>query len=109
MNRRDLDRRATPLLSRTARTGENEGVLYFDVDGWKDVNDHFGHHTGDAALRAVADHRGAVGRAEVVVSHVGGDEFVVLLPSSHRVEDAPTIAAKILDRLATPCASTTRT
>lgn len=102
VNRRDFYRRATSLQSRTTRTGENVGFLYIDIDGFKEVNDRFGHHTGDAALRAVAAHLSALGRAEDVVSRVGGDEFVVLLPSLHGIEDAQMVAAKILERLATP-------
>ncbi|OYV31129.1 MAG: hypothetical protein B7Z83_11645, partial [Thiomonas sp. 20-64-5] len=44
------------------------GVLYVDIDGFKEVNDDFGHHTGDLALRAVAAQLIAVGRSEDVVS-----------------------------------------
>ena len=102
VNRRDLYRRAEILQHRTTRSGERVGVLYVDIDGFKEVNDDFGHHTGDLALRAVAAQLIAVGRSEDVVSRVGGDEFVILLPSLHRVEDAHRVARKVLARFTAP-------
>jgi len=104
VNRRDLYHRAEILQHRTNRTGEHVGVLYVDIDGFKAVNDNFGHYVGDLALRVVADQLIAVCRSEDVVSRVGGDEFVVLLPSLHRIDDARLVALKILERFVAPFA-----
>ena len=102
VNRRDLYLRAERLQRRTKRTGEHVGVLYVDVDGFKTINDSHGHHVGDDALRVVAQRLTFVGRASDVVSRVGGDEFVVLLPDLHSLDDAAAIAEKMLTALREP-------
>ena len=63
----------------SARTTPAVGALFFcDVDGLKDVNDRFGHHVGDLALRAVADALCAAVRGQDLVARLGGDEFVIV-------------------------------
>lgn len=57
-------------------------VLFVDVDGFKQINERHGHHTGDAVLRSVAAALGAATRATDLVGRYGGDEFIVLLPDA---------------------------
>jgi diguanylate cyclase (GGDEF)-like protein/PAS domain S-box-containing protein len=95
VNRRDLYQRAEDLRHRAVRTGDLVGVLYVDIDGFKMVNDTFGHYVGDIALITAATRLAAVGRNGDVVSRVGGDEFVILLPALHSVDDAQLVAQKI--------------
>ena len=102
VNRRDLYLRAEKLQHHSMRTGEHVGVLYVDIDGFKKVNDSFGHYVGDVTLTIVAQRLAAVGRNEDVVSRVGGDEFVILLPSLHSVDDARFVAQKVLDSFREP-------
>ncbi len=102
VNRRDLFDHADEVLSHAPRSGTRVAVLYIDVDGLKAINDTLGHAAGDAALVAVADRLAAVGRVDDVVSRIGGDEFVILLPGLHAAGDAEAIAAKILDSLQAP-------
>jgi diguanylate cyclase (GGDEF)-like protein/PAS domain S-box-containing protein len=102
VNRRDLYLRAESLQRRRARTGEHVGVLYIDIDGFKVVNDTFGHYVGDVVLKAAADRLAAVGRKDDVVSRVGGDEFVLLLPALHSVDDALAVANTIVERFREP-------
>jgi diguanylate cyclase (GGDEF)-like protein/PAS domain S-box-containing protein len=102
VNRRDLYLRAESLQRRTARTGEHVGVLYIDIDGFKVVNDTFGHHVGDLVLKAAAERLAAAGRKDDVVSRVGGDEFVILLPELHSVDDAFALANTIVERFHEP-------
>lgn len=75
LNRRAFD---TELLHRAAR--ERTALLLVDIDGLKDINDRFGHQTGDAAIRQVAATvTAAVRRNDAVVGRLGGDELAVML------------------------------
>ena|SRR5579871_2553952 len=67
-------------LSRALRAGQTLTVLVADLDGFKQVNDRFGHLEGNKVLRAVASGLKAVCREYDYVARMGGDEFVVLLP-----------------------------
>ncbi len=98
VNRGDLYLRAEEFQRRTVRSGEHVGVLFIDIDGFKSVNDTYGHYVGDMTLKAVAERITTTGRADDVVARVGGDEFVILLHALHSVQDALLIAEKILAR-----------
>jgi diguanylate cyclase (GGDEF)-like protein/PAS domain S-box-containing protein len=102
VNRRDLFHRAENLQKFTVRTGDRVGFLYIDVDDFKQVNDTQGHHVGDLTLLVVAQRLSSAGRDDDVVSRVGGDEFVILLPALHDVNDARHVAQKILDTFNEP-------
>jgi diguanylate cyclase (GGDEF)-like protein len=78
-------------------------VLYVDLDGFKYVNDAFGHPIGDKLLIEVASRlRGAVEQSDVV-ARLGGDEFALLLPNRANAEAAQTAAARIIDAISRPC------
>ncbi len=77
-------------------------VLYLDVDGFKGVNDRLGHLAGDHVLRAIAERLTSIARESDTVARVGGDEFAIVLESLAQVEDAATVAQKILTALAEP-------
>ncbi|GIF14041.1 putative bifunctional diguanylate cyclase/phosphodiesterase [Actinoplanes teichomyceticus] len=75
-NRRGFERRLTGALA----TG-SPYVLLLDLNGFKSVNDRFGHAVGDELLVVIAHRLAAALPAEAVVSRMGGDEFAVLLPA----------------------------
>jgi diguanylate cyclase (GGDEF)-like protein/PAS domain S-box-containing protein len=72
-------RRMQDALDSTLRSAA-VAVLFVDLDGFKPVNDAYGHQTGDDLLRQVAARLSACVRAEDVLARVGGDEFVLLMP-----------------------------
>ncbi|WP_250000971.1 bifunctional diguanylate cyclase/phosphodiesterase [Actinoplanes sp. M2I2] len=77
-------------------------VIVFDLDGFKTVNDTYGHAAGDELLKATADRLNANVRANDTVSRLGGDEFVVLLPRLADEQTADTVADRILHDLQKP-------
>lgn len=93
-NRRELRRRLELELGRARRYGSTLAVLVLDVDGLKTINNRWGHLRGDAALRAVADALAHSCRQPDLPARYGGDEFVVLAPSTNASE-----AAELAERL----------
>ncbi len=81
-NRALLEERLRTALARDARSGESTGVLFLDLDGFKEVNDQHGHAVGDAVLRVVADRLCTAVRPSDTAARLGGDEFVVLVESA---------------------------
>ena len=78
------------------------GVLYIDLDGFKQVNDRLGHDAGDHVLVEVASRlRGAV-RTSDVAARLGGDEFGVILENLRSPEDALKVARQIIARVSEP-------
>ena len=98
-NRNLLNDRVSQALAQARHSGEHVAVLFLDLDGFKFVNDSYGHACGDALLRIVAARLEVVIRASDTVARLGGDEFVILLASVDRTEDAAHVAQKVLDAL----------
>jgi diguanylate cyclase (GGDEF)-like protein len=78
------------------------GVLYIDLDRFKDVNDTFGHDAGDRLLQDTAARLAECARHEDTVARLAGDEFAVLLPHLRSAEDVSVVAERILDALRAP-------
>jgi diguanylate cyclase (GGDEF)-like protein len=93
LNRRAFTRELSRTLAFCARYEAPASLVFFDLDGFKAVNDGFGHAAGDAALQAVAatlvDHV----RESDVIGRLGGDEFAVILAQAERA----AAEAKALD------------
>lgn len=86
-------------LAHAARSGERLAVAVIDLDGFKTINDTFGHAAGDAALRAVAQRLRACIRGADVAARMGGDEFALLL---HDAGDASRVVSAVLRACAEP-------
>jgi diguanylate cyclase (GGDEF)-like protein len=103
-NRTLLEDRVGQVLAETRRTGGNLALLYLDLDRLKNINDSLGHEFGDAMIRAAAGRIAGALRGSDVLARMGGDEFVVLLRGVDGVEDAWTVADKVIDSLSRPLA-----
>lgn len=90
--RQELD----SALARAHRDGGRVAVLYLDLDGFKQVNDTFGHDVGDAVLVAVTDRLAGIRRSGELLARVGGDELVMLAESF-----APGYEVRIAERVLT--------
>jgi diguanylate cyclase (GGDEF)-like protein len=86
----------------SSRRGDQVGIMIIDLDGFKAVNDEFGHEAGDELLTGFANLlRGTVSRADTV-GRLGGDEFAVVLTDIGRAENAVAVALRLLDALRRP-------
>lgn len=105
LNRRGLEQHLAGLLSRTSEAGrdtEMHAVFVMDLDGFKAVNDRFGHDVGDALLVEVARRLRAALRHADVVARTGGDEFVVVATGLTHSDQAGRIGHKLLRTLDVP-------
>ncbi|MEA2519598.1 MAG: hypothetical protein QOF49_1678 [Chloroflexota bacterium] len=95
-NQRTFARILELELARAARQGSEISVALFDVDGLTEINERYGHQSGDDVLRAVASVLAESVRLVDTVARFGGDEFVVIAPGSA----GATVARRVLDGLA---------
>ncbi len=82
----------TLLAERNARS---IAVLYIDLDGFKDINDSYGHEAGDAVLRITAARITSSVRSSDTVARLGGDEFAVILAEIHSAQDVSSIIGSV--------------
>lgn len=97
-NRRGFERALDRELAAAQRHARCPGLVMVDLDRFKNVNDRYGHETGDEVLKAVADTLQSTLRASDLAARVGGDEFAVLLPDSD-LDTAELVAEKIVGAL----------
>lgn len=84
------------------KSKEHAAVLFLDGDRFKDINDNYGHATGDIVLTTIADRIRALLRESDLVARLGGDEFAILLAPIYNTDDVLTIADNIIDSMAQP-------
>jgi diguanylate cyclase (GGDEF)-like protein len=86
LNRRAFVRELTRYISFAARYATPSSLIYFDLDGFKSINDTYGHAAGDAALSHFADTLLAHVRESDVVGRLGGDEFAIILAHTDQAQ-----------------------
>jgi diguanylate cyclase (GGDEF)-like protein/PAS domain S-box-containing protein len=93
------------LLDRTIALtdrGQIGRLLYLDLDGFKSVNDRYGHAVGDALLRAVTQRLSSIVRKSDMVSRLGGDEFAILQPDVKSDSNETDLPARVIAELGSP-------
>jgi len=101
-NRVLLAQQLTDAMAQARASGQLLGVAYLDLDGFKPVNDRFGHAAGDQLLRTAAERLKAALRPQDCVARLGGDEFAILLPELAATEDAQNALKRLMRSISAP-------
>jgi len=100
-NRRRFQQEAAKALAKSDQTNKSTGLLYFDLNRFKSVNDTMGHAVGDELLKYVAARVSSVLREPDLMCRLGGDEFAILLDDCNR-ENLDTVVNRILASVEQP-------
>lgn len=101
-NRALLMERATQLIAMSAREARHIALLFLDLDGFKMVNDTWGHEFGDRVLKTVATRLLGLLRVSDTVARLGGDEFVILLDNPESRDNVAMIASRVIEEVSAP-------
>lgn len=104
-NRAAMMEQISMAVSSAARTGDSLAVMYIDLDGFKELNDTYGHALGDTALQQAAARMRSVLRKHEAAGRVGGDEFALLVTSFSNEDQLAEIGKRILAALRDPVGS----
>lgn len=99
LNRRGFYQTAESALVRNERADRAQALLYLDLDGFKRINDKYGHDAGDRVLRWVGEQLKECLRPYDVIARMGGDEFTALLDDLEYPEQAAKVAEKLIERI----------
>ena len=94
-NRRYLDRRLKAIIAQYSDGPERAGLLFIDVDHFKDVNDLYGHEVGDRVLQMVANSLKLSLRSTDIIGRWGGEEFLIILQNVQNASTLKKIVAKL--------------
>lgn len=100
-NRRYFEEKVSTTLMRKSKEGKNGAVIFIDIDGFKLVNDTYGHEIGDILLKEIGTRLLASVRKEDLVSRFAGDEFIFFLPSVDKAS-VLKIVKRIIDEINKP-------
>lgn len=101
-NRFEFFRRFKMAIEEAQDREHKVGVVYLDLDGFKPVNDIYGHHMGDEALKVIASRLKSMLRLSDTTARLGGDEFALILPGIHVPGDIEVIMPKVLSAIKEP-------
>jgi diguanylate cyclase len=103
-NRLHFEERLTEAVDRAEASGATLAVMFLDLDGFKPINDSFGHVIGDDVLREVGRRLSGLARSTDVVARVGGDEFLMLVENAGGETQMVALAQRVLRLLGEPYA-----
>ncbi|NRF95571.1 PAS domain S-box protein [Paenibacillus frigoriresistens] len=101
-NRRKLMDHAKHALITANRQQNSIGLLFLDIDKFKEINDKMGHDIGDELLIRFAERVKGNLKDDDIMCRIGGDEFVILLPTVYALQDATNVAEKVIQSLQIP-------
>jgi diguanylate cyclase (GGDEF)-like protein len=101
-NRRQLFKLLNATLERAARTQRRVGVLFLDVDNFKNINDSIGHSFGDRVLRGIAQRLQSASEPLGFAARLGGDEFTVICEDAEDIEQIRAAGEQIIRAFQTP-------
>lgn len=90
------------LLEKLVLSAKPFALLFIDLDGFKPINDTFGHSIGDQVLIAIAQRMRCTTASNDVIARLGGDEFVVILPEVKNSNDVNNVAERLLEKISEP-------
>lgn len=96
-NRTLLMERLGQSIAHMARASRSIVLMYLDLDGFKSINDTYGHELGDSVLKTVATRLLGLLRHSDTVARLGGDEFVILLDNPESAENVALVAARVIE------------
>lgn len=82
-NRMQFDNYLSQEIDKVKRYGGTFSIIYFDIDNFKQINDQYGHLSGDKVLSSLASHIETIKRKSDIFARYGGDEFIILAPSTN--------------------------
>ncbi len=98
-NRRDIYDKLDYEIKRFERNDKSFSIAIGDIDGFKDINDNFGHDAGDFVLFSIAHHMRSILRKQDMVGRWGGEEFIFIFPETN-AEGAAIVAEKVRQAVA---------
>ncbi|OKL37521.1 sensor domain-containing diguanylate cyclase [Domibacillus mangrovi] len=101
-NRAYFFKEASIKLNANEELGASAAIMFMDLDGFKQVNDQYGHEAGDKLLKHVANVLLEILRTTDIVSRLGGDEFILFLPNVHTHEEVSQVAKRIREAINVP-------
>jgi len=104
LNRVGFRQQIDLVLENASTRHEQVGLLFIDLDDFKDVNDLYGHEVGDELLHQTAERLAAISRESDAVARLGGDEFAIILADVNRDDQVRIAAQRFRDAFVEPFA-----